>query len=399
MGFAAWRHGLPSRCANASADPRVAEPAPRALLLSIGSELLAGETVDANAAFIGRELAALGVSLDGVRQLPDDRAAIAAAFTEARGIADLVLATGGLGPTHDDLTREGLADALGEELTADPQLEALLRDRFGALGRMPESNLRQALRVPSAEALPNPIGSAPGWWVDREGAVVALMPGVPSEMRRMFAEQVAPRLPRRFELRPLHVRTVKTFGIGESAVAEMVGDLLERPGPGLNSGIYARDDGVHLRFSTRGDASLLAAPVEGVHRLLGEAVWGLDGDDLGGIALAALGPRGAATVASWEADTRGALLAILAGAAKRDGAARYLGGVLDAGGAAPLPVADVVVQLSLLPQDAHGRSRVRVALTGSVSLPMREVRIHGSGEQRLRRAAYAALDQLRRRPQ
>jgi nicotinamide-nucleotide amidase len=374
----------------------VAEPAPHAFLLSIGSELLAGETVDANAAFIGRELAVLGVSLDGVRQLPDGRAAIAAAFTEARVTADLVLATGGLGPTHDDLTREGLADALGEELIADPRLEAQLHDRFGALGRMPESNLRQALRIPSAEALPNPIGSAPGWWVERDKVVTVLMPGVPSEMRRMFAEQVAPRLSRRFQLRPLHVRTIKTFGIGESAVAEMVGDLLERPGTGVSAGIYARDDGVHLRFSTYDDDGSLTRCVEVARALLGDAVWGVDGDQLPAIALAALGRGGATTVTSWEADTHGALLALLAAVEPVDGAARYLGGVLDAGGAPAPPVADAVLQVSLLPMDAHGRSRVRVALSGAVTISLVELRIHGSGPQRLRRAAFAALDHVRR---
>jgi nicotinamide-nucleotide amidase len=374
----------------------VAAPAPRALLLSIGSELLAGETVDSNAAFLGRELARLGMELAGVRQLPDDLSSIAAAFVEARASADVVLATGGLGPTHDDLTREGLAQALDEPLEADPLLEAWLRDRFGAIGRMPVSNLRQALRIQSADILPNPIGSAPGWWVDRGERVTVLMPGVPSEMRRMFAEQVAPRLAERFVLAPLRVRTVKTFGTGESAVAELLGELLERPGAGVSAGIYARDDGVHLRFSTRGDPSPLDALADRASAALGDAVWGRDGDDLASAALAALGAAGAATAASWEADTGGSLLALLSGASPTEGAARYVGGVLDVGGAAALPMADAVLQLSLLPQDAHGRSRVRVAATGVVSLAMREVRIHGSGEQRLRRAAYAALDQVRR---
>ncbi|HEX9633969.1 MAG TPA: competence/damage-inducible protein A, partial [Candidatus Limnocylindria bacterium] len=187
------------------------------MLLSIGSELLLGETVDTNAAHLAGEVARAGVELLGVRQLPDDRSAIAAAFAEARGSADLVVATGGLGPTHDDLTREGLADALDEALVADPPLESELRARFAAYGRMPDSNLRQAMLIPSAEALGNPIGSAPGWWVDRDGSVVVLLPGVPAEMRLMWAEQVAPRLAKRFAVQPLHVRSVKTFGIGESA--------------------------------------------------------------------------------------------------------------------------------------------------------------------------------------
>jgi nicotinamide-nucleotide amidase len=250
--------------------------------------------------------------------------------------------------------------------------------------------------VPSAEALPNPIGSAPGWWVDRNGCVVVLMPGVPSEMRRMWNEQVVPRLVRRFEMRPVHARVVKTFGIGESALAEMVGDLLESPGDGVEAGIYAHDDGVHLRFWTRGDASLLDAPAARALSLLGDFVYGSDGADLAAVALAALGRAGVATVASWEADTGGALLSILAAAPAADGAARFVGGVLDGGAVPATPVADAVIQLSLLPIDARGRSRVRVSVSEEVTLAMTEVRVHGSGTQRQRRAAFAALDQVRR---
>jgi nicotinamide-nucleotide amidase len=371
-------------------------PAPRVILLSIGSELLAGETVDTNAAFIAGRLGALGLAATGVRQLPDDREVIAAAFTEAMAQADAVLVTGGLGPTHDDLTRESLADALGEALRPDPALEAQLRERFSGLGRMPETNLRQALRIPSAEALPNPIGSAPGWWVAREATVVALMPGVPAEMRRMFTEAVAPRLAKRFRRPPVAVRVVKTIGIGESAVAERVGDLLTSPGQGVAAGIYARDDGVHLRFSTPGDGGALTAAVERADMALGDDVWGHDADDLASMMLAALGAAGVVSVASWEADTGGALLALLSAAPVLHGAARYLGGVLDVGSAPPAQLAEACLQLSLLPQDANGRSRVRVAMSGTVTLPQRELRIHGSGDQPRRRAAFAALDALRR---
>jgi nicotinamide-nucleotide amidase len=374
----------------------VAGAGPRARLLSIGSELLAGETIDSNAAFLARRLVGLGIELVGVQQLPDERTTIAGAFADARGSVALVLATGGLGPTHDDLTREGLADALAETLTPDPGLEDQLRERFGRIGRMPPSNLRQALRIPSAEALPNPIGSAPGWWVDRDGRVTVLMPGVPSEMRRMFDEQVAPRLAARFSAAPLAVRTVKTFGIGESAVAEMLDSLLEQPDAGVTAGIYARDDGVHLRFSARDDRTDLGGSVQACRATLGDAVWGLDDDQLPEVALAALGAAGATTVASWEADTGGALLALLARARPTDGAARFAGGTLDAGGATTAPLADAVIQLSLLAEDGHGRSRVRVAVSGAVTMEQTEVRIHGSGDQRLRRAAFAALDQVRR---
>ena len=366
---------------------------PTAELLSIGSELLAGETIDTNAAFLGSALARLGIPLRGILTLPDDRGVIASAFAEARARAPLVIATGGLGPTHDDLTREGLADALDESLVPDASLEAQLRERFAAFGTMPESNLRQALRVPSAEALPNPIGSAPGWWVDRDGSVVVLMPGVPSEMRRMWDEQVGPRLAGRFALRPVFARTVKTFGSGESALAEMVGDLLVQPGEGLEAGIYAHDDGVHLRFWTREDAGLLEAPVARALEFLGDSVYGTDADDLAAVALAALGRAGATTLASRESGTGGTLLAILSAVEPADGSARYVGGVL---GAAAQPMADAVIELSLLPTDAHGRSRVRVSVSGATPMPMVEVRVHGSGTQRMRRAASAAIDQVRR---
>ncbi len=365
-------------------------------LLSIGAELLLGETVDTNAAFLGGEMAQIGLPLGSIRMLPDDRGALHDAFALARERSEVVLATGGLGPTHDDLSREGLADALGEELAEDPALVAVLEERFAAYGPMPVANRRQAMRIGSAEILANPIGSAPGWWVDRDGVAVVLMPGVPSEMRRMWADQVRPRLEARFALPPLAIRTVKAFGIGESAMAERLGALLTEPPATVEAGIYARDDGVHVRFSTRGDPTTLDPLVDRSVELLGEAAYGTDGDDLASAALTRLGALGASTVATWEADTAGALLAVLAASPAADGAAGYVGGVLDAGTPSGPPVADVVIQLSLLPQDANGRSRVRVALSGSVSMPMNELRIHGSGPQRLRRAAFAALDAVRR---
>ena len=374
-----------------------ASDGPSAELLSIGSELLAGDTVDTNAAFLGAALSRLGIPLRSVRLLPDDRATIAAGFADGRARVPLVVATGGLGPTHDDVTREGLADALGETLTADAALEAQLRERFSAYGPMPESNLRQALRIPSAEALANPIGSAPGWWVDRDDVVVVLMPGVPSEMRRMWGEQVAPRLGRRFALRPVSVRTVKTFGIGESALAELVGDLLTVPGDGIEAGIYAHDDGVHLRFWTRADPAALEGPVHQALAVLGQHIYGTDGEDLAGVTLAALARHGIASLASTESGTGGALLAILAETALDDQAVRYSGGLLlDGDESAEAPAADATLRLALGPADERGRSRIEVTLTGSVAIGPLRTRVHGSGGQRRRRAAFAALDAVRR---
>ncbi len=365
-------------------------------LLSIGAELLLGETVDTNAAFLGRETAAIGLPLRHARMLPDDRGVIRDAFNEARARSTVILATGGLGPTHDDLSREGLADALGESLRPDPGLMATIEERFATLGPMPAANRRQAMLIPSAQALPNPIGSAPGWWVEADGVVMALMPGVPSEMRRMWTDEVRPRLEARFALPGLAMRTVKAFGMGESGMAELLGQLITKPPAGVEAGIYARDDGVHVRFSTHDHPSALDSLVAEALATLGEAVYGTDDDDLATVALSRLGAMGISELSSWEADTEGTLLAILAAAAVQEGSARYIGGVLDMGTPSGPPVGDAVLQLSLLPQDAHGRSRVRLALSGAVAMPMTELRIHGTGPQRLRRGAFAALDAVRK---
>jgi nicotinamide-nucleotide amidase len=337
------------------------------------------------------------MDLRGVRQLPDDREVIARAFDAGMAEYDLLLATGGLGPTHDDVTREGLADALGEELHEDADLAAALRERFGGAAWMPVSNLRQAQLIASAKPLDNPIGSAPGWWVEREGRYVALMPGVPAEMQLMWRDQVAPRLERMLGLRPLAVRTMKTFGVGESAVAERLGDLLVAPGEGIDAGIYARDDGVHLRFSTRLDASLLEDPVRRAISALADDVYGTDAQTLPGLALAVLHGAGVGTLASFESGTDGALLAILAAHQAADGEARYQGGALFVDGEPPPAAADAVLTVRLAAQGALGRSRVAVDLAApGIGFEARIVRVHGSGQQRLRRAAFAALDLVRR---
>ncbi|MEO8247508.1 MAG: molybdopterin-binding protein, partial [Chloroflexota bacterium] len=343
-----------------------------ARLLSIGSEILLGETVDTNAAHLGGELARLGVVVEGVRALPDDRALIAAAFREARAAVDVVIATGGLGPTHDDVTREGLADALDEALTEDGELADHLRDRWRGMGDFPASNLRQALRIPSATLLDNPVGSAPGWWVDRDASVVVLMPGVPSEMRRMWVEQAAPRLAERFDLAPLLMRTVKCWGLGESRIADLLGDLLASPGAGVDAGIYARDDGVHLRFSTR-DAEARATLDECVataREALGPDVWGLDEERLPEVAMRAVG----GTLSSVEHGLHGALAAVLAGTPG------YVGGIVAEAAADVSPLrADALLSVRLGDAGAHGRSMVACELRTANGSQTWRLRIHGSG--------------------
>lgn len=366
----------------------------RAEIVGIGTELLLGQIANTNAQWMGERLAEIGVDVLHHQVVGDNLDRIADALRLGLSRSDVVIATGGLGPTHDDLTREATADALGEPLAEDARLVAALQRRFRAYGPMPSANRKQATRIPSAVALDNPIGSAPGWWVDRDECVLVLLPGVPAEMRRMWREQAEPRIRGRFSLPDLHVRSVKTFGIGESALAERLGALLGADDP--RAGIYARDDGVHVRFTTRGDPSRVDEAVAEAVALAGDDAYGTDRDELSTVALWALGRRGVKTLASWEAGTQGALLGVLSGMEPRDGMARFVGGLLDEGGTAAVPDADVVLQLSLSSAARTGRSQLEVSMSGMLSLPARRLRIHGAGPQRLRRAAFAALDQVRR---
>ncbi len=378
--------------------------APTARILSIGTEILFGEIVDTNAAYLAGEMARLGVTLTGTRQLGDDRARIAAAFADALRDVDLVVATGGLGPTHDDLTREGLADALGEELTEDPALRKRLVERFRRrgpdAGQQPAPGAAHSVRGGARQ--PHRLGPrlVGGARRTRGGAHAGRAFG---DATHVAGAGGARGSPRRYALTPLRARTVKTFGIGESAVVEKVGDLLERPGDGIQAGIYARDDGVHLRFSTRADGDLLEPPVAMAIAVLGDDVYGTGVDTLPGVALRVLAAAGCATLASIETGTEGTLGAILAGHLATGGEARFVGGTLAIVGqpAGRAPAADAVLAVTLGAPGALGRSRVGVRLQAragiaGIGFGERMTQIHGSGVQRLRRAAFAALDQVRR---
>jgi nicotinamide-nucleotide amidase len=254
----------------------------KAEVLSIGTEILLGEIVDTNAQFIAARLPALGVDLYFKAVVGDNLDRLTETIGRARERSDVVICTGGLGPTEDDLTREAICAVLGEEPHVDPDLEATLRGFFERRGyAMPERNVKQCWLIPSARAIPNPRGTAPGWWVERDGKVIVAMPGPPTEMTRMWDNEVAPELLRRNPGSVLITRTLKTAGVGEGTVDEMVSDLLKSQNPSI--GIYARADGVHLRIAAKApveeEAWRLIRPVEEELRaIMGPAIWGADDD-------------------------------------------------------------------------------------------------------------------------
>ena len=282
----------------------------RAELISIGTELLLGEILDTNSQYLAGRLPALGIDLFYTSTVGDNLGRLGEVIGRAWERSDLVLTTGGLGPTEDDLTREAIALALGEELAVDPGLEEQLRTFFARRGvAMPERNVKQATLIASARALPNPRGTAPGWWVERDGRVIVAMPGPPAEMQPMWEEQVEPELERRHPGAVLVSRTLKTAGIGEGHLDELISPLLKSTNPTI--GVYARADGVQLRLAakaaTKEEARRLIEPVEEeARRMLGDAVWGADDDTLESVAGALLAKYGL-TLATMESCTGGLL--------------------------------------------------------------------------------------------
>ncbi|MBI4337518.1 MAG: competence/damage-inducible protein A [Chloroflexi bacterium] len=288
-----------------------AQQPPLGEVISIGTELLMGEIIDTDAAYIAGRLPALGIRLRWVTQVGDDLDQIVEALQRGLGRSDIIVTTGGLGPTEDDLTREAIAKALGEEMRVDEGLLADLRRFMERRGvPMPPSNIKQATLVPSARPLPNPRGTAPGWLVEKGNKLIISLPGVPHEMERMWQEEVAPRLRERLRGKGVILsRTIKTFGVSESLVGEKLKGLFGKENPYL--GIYAKPDGIHLRLIAlgrdEGEARCALEPVEAeVIERLGPIIWGYD-EETPELRIAALLRSRSAWLATMESLTGGLL--------------------------------------------------------------------------------------------
>ncbi len=289
-------------------------------IIGVGDELLYGETVDTNTAEIAVSLQPYAVEVRRTLRVADDLETLAQEVRQAWQKARLVVLSGGLGPTPDDITREAIAAALGETLEPDPAVLEWLEKLFADRGwKMPEANRKQALKIPSARWIENPRGTAPGWWVQGENTDLICLPGPPAEWRPMWAETL-PQL--HLPQKPYMQVTFKTFGLGESRIVELLGELFKR-NEKVEVGTYARMDGVAV--VVRGEPSLVEPLAERIRPLLGEAVWGQDSDTLPMLALRTLEAQ-QATLATLESVTGGALGALLTGVA---GASRsYLGGLV-----------------------------------------------------------------------
>jgi len=303
----------------------------KAEIISVGTEILLGEILDSNSQYIASRLPPIGLDLYYQSTVGDNLERLTDAIERALQRSDVVLMTGGLGPTEDDLTREAIAATLGEEMFVDADAEKALRAFFSARGvSFPERNVKQTMLIPSATAIPNPRGTAPGWWVettrpDSGDRIIIAMPGPPNEMQRMWEKEVEPKLSELAGGGILISRVLKTIGVGESHIDEMVAPLLKSLNPTI--GVYAKPDGVYLRLAAKAETAQAArdliAPVEEeARRILGEIIWGADGDELAAVVGEMLKARGL-TMATMESCTGGLLASTITDI---DGSSSYFKG-------------------------------------------------------------------------
>jgi len=300
----------------------------KAEILSIGTELLLGQIENTNSAYIAGQLPLLGLDLYWISTVGDNRVRLLEVLRRAWERSDVVITTGGLGPTQGDITREVVAEFLGEKMDVMPALAEAIRTFFASRGlQMPENNMKQAMVIPSAKPMLNPLGTAPGWWVEREDKIMVILPGPPHEMQLMWDKEVSPRLRARIA-EVIFSRTLKTFGLGESRMDEILSPYLGSANPTLAT--YAKTDGVQIRITAKGVErrvveEMVARREAEIRALVGEYVWGVDNDTIGDVVGRLLITRGL-TLATMESYTGGGLAEALSVAA---GSSQYfLGGIV-----------------------------------------------------------------------
>ncbi|MCE2726734.1 MAG: CinA family nicotinamide mononucleotide deamidase-related protein [Planctomycetaceae bacterium] len=388
----------------------------RAEVIAIGDELTSGQRLDTNSQWLSAELGVLGVPVVFHTTAADTLEAGVEAFRAAADRADLVVATGGLGPTADDLTRDVLAAVAGSPLELSPEALTAVESRFARRGMpMPESNRRQAVFPRGSRIIPNPEGTAPGIDLDVAGGRTRIfaLPGVPAEMRTMWRDTVMPAILGMLPERATIVqRRIKCFGAGESAIEAMLPDLVRRGRDPL-VGITAHEATITLRIAARGRDEAecqgkIADTEATIRNCLGPLVYGVEDDELEDAVVAAVAAAGM-TLATAEVGTDGRVAALLAQAAARSPqggcfrGGRVLPRSADAGLADALAARaraehDAAVGLGIGPVEpmADGRGEIEVALVTDAGVERFRHMLGGGAFLAGSRAAKFAIDQVRR---
>jgi nicotinamide-nucleotide amidase len=270
---------------------------PSAEIITIGTEILLGEIVDTNTRYIARTLRGMGVDLYRTITIGDNVDRIAEAIRHSMERAEIVITTGGLGPTVDDPTREAVAKAIGVETEFREDLWAQVVAVISRYGRKPSENQKRQAYVPKgAIGIPNPVGTAPCFIVETERNAVASLPGVPNEMEHILHESIIPYLQDRFQLNEIiKIRILHCAGLGEGMIDEKIADLetLSNPTVGLAAHTGVVDIRIAAKAKNEADADTMIAQIEQqVRERLGDVVFGVDEDRLEEIALNAVAKRG-----------------------------------------------------------------------------------------------------------
>lgn len=397
----------------------------QAEVIAVGSELLLGQIVDTNSAVIARHFASIGLNLFYKTTVGDNLARTTAVIRQALDRSDVIVTTGGIGPTADDITREAVAAATGRELLFSEDLMRQIEAYFAARGfRLSPSNRRQAYVPAGALAIENPVGTAPAFILDDGGKTLITLPGVPREMEYLLVSRVLPYLRERYGIQgEIRLRVLKCVGLGESRIGERLADFMEK-GANPTVGTLAHLGQVDVRIAAKGAdgaaADRLIAPVEAeIRARLGEAVFGADADTLEGEIgrrLAAIGQQ----VALVEVGTAGAATERLAAAIPE----RFAGSIVmshvnsegplrvDAGGdATPLGRAQALALAAArwagvavgaasyvepVPGSSPPVARVALAVAVNGALSGHEHTLGGDPASQRIRAATLLLDEVRR---
>jgi nicotinamide-nucleotide amidase len=282
----------------------------KAEIIPVGTEILLGNIIDTDSFFLANELPSLGIDLYFVSTVGDNQERLVDTLKQAWRRADLIITTGGLGPTQDDITREAIGDLVGEELQVDEKLWQELQDLLSRyLGEIPQSNIKQATTIRSAQIIPNHMGTAPGWWVEKGGHIIIALPGPPDEMKLMWQESIFPKLQQRVTGEVILSRVIKTFRLAEAKVDELVAPLSKLSNPTLAT--YIKPDGVYLRITAKAKEKaeaqrLISQSEEQIRSILSFHIWGVDDDTLGSVIGELLRTRNL-SLATMESFTQGLL--------------------------------------------------------------------------------------------
>ena len=329
----------------------------KAEIIPIGTEILLGNIIDTNSSFLASQLPLLGIDLYFISTAGDNQKRLVGTLKRAWKRADLIITTGGLGPTQDDITRDAISELVNEDLKVDEKLWQELQDMLRPyLREVPQSNIRQATTIPSAQIIPNHMGTAPGWWVEKDKHIVIALPGPSDEMKTMWQEGILPKLRQRATGEVILSRVIKTFRLAEAKVDEMVAHISKSSNPTLAT--YINPDGVYLRITAKAKVEreaqrLIAQSEEQIRDILSPYIWGVDDDTLGSVVGKLLKTKNW-SLATMESCTEGLLCSTIA--ASPESCTYFKGGLL-----AGCDEAKMACGVDASTMERYGRESIEVA--------------------------------------